>query len=132
MMTPRPSADAGHPLAARIRDERAMGEAALAALIGEAVRQGVTLQVPQGAFYVYPSCAGVIGKTTPSGKVISSDEDFVTFLLEDQGLACVQGAAFGLSPFFRVSYATSEAILEDACKRIQNACAKLNGKAKAA
>ena len=94
--------------------------------------QGVSCLTPEGAFYVYPSCAGAIGKTAPDGRVIKNDEDFVTYLLEAEGVACVQGAAFGLSPHFRISYATSDKILEEACKRIQRACSKLNGKAKAA
>jgi len=94
--------------------------------------EGIECLKPEGAFYVYPSCAGVIGKTTPDGKVIESDEDFVTYLLESQGVACVQGAAFGLSPYFRISYATSTENLTQACQRIQSACAALTGKAKAA
>lgn len=80
---------------------------------------------PEGAFYVYPSCAGVIGKATPDGKTIATDEDFVTYLLEAEGVAVVQGAAFGLSPFFRISYATSTDVLEEACRRIQRACGNL-------
>jgi aspartate aminotransferase len=80
---------------------------------------GITCAKPEGAFYVYPSCAGLIGKTAPSGKVLSSDEDFVTELLETEGVAVVQGSAFGLAPYFRISYATSEHVLEDACTRIQ-------------
>ena len=94
--------------------------------------EGLECLKPEGAFYVYPSCAGVLGKTTPDGKVIESDEDFVTYLLESEGVACVQGAAFGLSPHFRISYATSTENLKEACKRIQNACAALKGEAKAA
>jgi len=94
--------------------------------------EGLECLKPEGAFYVYPSCAGVLGKTTPDGKVIESDEDFVTYLLESEGVACVQGAAFGLSPHFRISYATSTENLKEACKRIQNACAALKGGAKAA
>ena len=86
---------------------------------------GLTCSVPEGAFYVYPSCAGLIGRKTPDGKTIATDEDFVTYLLESEGVAAVQGAAFGLSPYFRVSYATSTALLEDACRRIQQACAAL-------
>jgi aspartate aminotransferase len=86
---------------------------------------GLTCATPEGAFYVYPSCKGLIGKYTPSGKKIENDEDFVTYLLEDVGVACVHGAAFGLSPYFRISYATSESILTDACTRIQKACAAL-------
>jgi len=80
---------------------------------------GVTCAKPEGAFYVYPSCAGLIGKTAPSGKLLETDQDFVTELLETEGVAVVQGSAFGLAPYFRISYATSEAILEDACGRIQ-------------
>jgi aspartate aminotransferase len=87
---------------------------------------GITCLTPGGAFYVYPSCAGVIGKRTPQGNVIQSDEDFVTYLLESVGVACVQGAAFGLSPYFRISYATSMKNLEDACARIHKACAVLS------
>lgn len=93
---------------------------------------GITCLTPEGAFYVYPSCAGVLGKTTPDGKTIKTDEDFAAYVLETEGVAVVHGAAFGLSPFFRISYATSDKILEDACTRIQRACSKLNGKAKAA
>ncbi|PCJ99913.1 MAG: aspartate aminotransferase [Zetaproteobacteria bacterium] len=94
--------------------------------------EGLECLMPEGAFYVYPSCAGVIGKTTPEGKVIGSDEDFVTYLLESVGVACVQGAAFGLSPYFRISYATSTENLTEACARIQRACVALVGVAKAA
>ena len=79
----------------------------------------------EGAFYVYPSCEGTIGKTTPEGKVIGTDEDFVTYLLESEGVAVVQGSAFGLGPNFRVSYATSTDLLEDACARIVRACEAL-------
>ena len=86
---------------------------------------GITCSKPQGAFYVYPNCNGILGKITPDGKKIFNDEDFVTFLLEDQGVAGVHGSAFGLSPYFRLSYATSDNILEDACSRIQLACSKL-------
>lgn len=93
--------------------------------------EGIDCPVPEGAFYVYASCAGCIGRTTPDGKVIKTDEDFVTYLLETVGVACVHGAAFGLSPYFRISYATSDAILTDACTRIQKACAALQ-KSKAA
>jgi aspartate aminotransferase len=83
---------------------------------------GIHGPTPEGAFYVYPSCAGLIGKTAPSGKVIESDEDFAVELLETEGVAVVHGAAFGLSPFFRISYATSNDVLEDACARIQRFC----------
>ncbi|HUT50448.1 MAG TPA: pyridoxal phosphate-dependent aminotransferase [Alphaproteobacteria bacterium] len=86
---------------------------------------GIQCPTPEGAFYVYPSCAGVIGKTTPDGKTLATDEDFVKYLLEGQGVACVHGEAFGLSPYFRISYATATELLEDACQRIQRACAAL-------
>ena len=87
--------------------------------------QGIRCAKPEGAFYVYPNCEGILGKITPNGKKISNDEDFMTYLLEDQGVAGVHGSAFGLSPYFRLSYATSDDILEDACNRIQLACSKL-------
>ena len=87
--------------------------------------QGLHCPTPEGAFYVYPSCAGLIGKTAPSGKIIESDEDFAGELLEAEGVAVVHGAAFGLSPFFRISYATSSDVLEDACQRIQRFCASV-------
>ncbi len=93
---------------------------------------GLECLTPEGAFYVYPSCAGCIGKKTPDGKTIETDSDFVTYLLESEGVACVQGEAFGLSPYFRISYATSMDSLKEACRRIQRACAALQGKAKAA
>ncbi|ODA66898.1 Aspartate aminotransferase [Methyloligella halotolerans] len=86
---------------------------------------GLECPTPEGAFYVYPSCAGVIGKTTEGGKLIETDEDFVSALLEEQGVAVVHGAAFGLSPFFRISYATGKDDLEEACRRIQRFCANL-------
>jgi aspartate aminotransferase len=85
--------------------------------------KGISCPVPEGAFYVYPSCKGLIGKTAPSGKVIENDEDFVTELLEAEGVAVVHGSAFGLGPNFRISYATSEELLEEACRRIQRFCA---------
>ena len=84
---------------------------------------GIHCPTPEGAFYVYPSVEGLIGKTAPSGKVINSDADFAVELLETEGVAVVLGAAFGLSPFFRISYATSNANLEEACARIQRFCA---------
>ena len=87
--------------------------------------KGITCHNPEGAFYVYPSIAGLIGKTTPQGKKIANDEDFVSYILDSEGVAAVHGEAFGLSPHFRVSYATSTKLLEDACKRIQRACAAL-------
>ena len=86
---------------------------------------GLSCPTPEGAFYVYPSCEELIGKTTPSGQQIKNDEDFVTALLADEGVAAVHGAAFGLEPFFRVSYATSNEALEDACERIQRFCNSL-------
>lgn len=87
--------------------------------------EGITCPIPEGAFYVYPSIAGLIGKTTPIGKVIATDEDFAIALLEDTGVAAVFGAAFGLSPNFRISYATSESQLSEACARIAQFCDRL-------
>jgi aspartate aminotransferase len=87
---------------------------------------GVECPEPEGAFYVYPSIKGLIGKTTPSGKVIETDEDFAGELLETEGVAVVHGAAFGASPAFRVSYATSDEALTEACTRIQRFCAALS------
>src|SRR6476661_7770124 len=87
--------------------------------------KGIECPRPEGAFYVYPSCAGTIGKTAPSGKVIDNDETFVTELLETEGVAVVHGSAFGLGPAFRISYATKTSDLEDACKRIQRFCGNL-------
>ena len=81
--------------------------------------------LPLGAFYVYPSCEGLIGKTAPSGKTITTDADFANELLDSESVAVVFGAAFGLSPFFRISYATSNASLEDACGRIQRFCGQV-------
>lgn len=86
---------------------------------------GLQCPTPEGAFYVYPSCAGVIGKKTAGGITIANDDDFITYLLEAEGIAAVQGSAFGLSPHFRVSYATATPLLEEACRRIQRACAAL-------
>ena len=83
---------------------------------------GINCRKPEGAFYVYPSCAGLIGKTAPSGSDIENDEDFAKYLLESVGVAVVFGEAFGLGPHFRISYATSDAALKDACQRIQQAC----------
>jgi aspartate aminotransferase len=88
--------------------------------------KGIECHKPEGAFYVYPSCAGTIGKTTREGKTIGNDEDFATALLEEEGVAVVHGAAFGLSPFFRISYATGIEALEEACRRIQRFCANLS------
>lgn len=87
---------------------------------------GIRCFIPQGAFYVYPSVEGLMGRTTPSGKVLETDSDFVTHLLESKGVATVQGTAFGLAPYFRISYATSTAALEDAMVRISAACAELS------
>ena len=87
--------------------------------------QGLNCPMPEGAFYVYPSCAGLIGKTSASGTKIGTDEDFVTALLEDEGVAVVQGSAFGLGPNFRISYATSTEALEEACTRIQRFCGNM-------
>ncbi|WP_306029296.1 pyridoxal phosphate-dependent aminotransferase [Stappia sp. MMSF_3263] len=87
--------------------------------------KGLSCPVPEGAFYVFPSCAGTLGRTAPSGKVIETDEDFVTELLETEGVAVVQGSAFGLGPNFRISYATSTEALEEACTRIQRFCGNL-------
>ena len=88
--------------------------------------KGLECPTPEGAFYVYPSCAKLIGKETQGGKVLRTDEDVVTALLEDEGVAVVQGAAFGLSPYFRISYACSTGELEEACRRIQRFCGSLN------
>jgi aspartate aminotransferase len=88
--------------------------------------QGIRCPTPEGAFYVYPSCAGLIGKKAPSGKVIDNDETFAVELLEAEGVALVHGGAFGLSPNFRISYATSNECLEDACQRIQRFCGSLS------
>ena len=87
--------------------------------------RGIKCHSPEGAFYVYPSCAGTIGKVAPSGRKIENDESFAAELLEAEGVAVVHGAAFGLAPYFRISYATSDDILEKACERIQRFCASL-------
>jgi len=92
-------------------------------MLGQA--QHLQCPKPEGAFYVYPSCAGAIGKKTPSGKTIANDEDFVTELLESEGVAVVHGSAFGQGPNFRVSYAVSLQTLEDACRKIQRFTAAL-------
>lgn len=86
---------------------------------------GISCLTPEGAFYVYPSCAGVIGKKTPAGRVIATDEDFASALLDAEGVAVVFGSAFGLAPHFRISYAAAMSELEDACRRIQRFCASL-------
>jgi len=87
--------------------------------------EGIDCMTPEGAFYVYPSCEGCIGKTAPDGTLIENDEIFSTSLLETEGVAVVHGGAFGLSPFFRISYATSDENLKEACTRIQKFCASL-------
>src|ERR1700760_1832846 len=86
---------------------------------------GIKCPTPEGAFYVYPSCAGTMGRTTPTGKTLATDEDFVSELLEAEGVAVVQGSAFGLGPAFRISYATKTEDLEEACSRIQRFCGNL-------
>jgi aspartate aminotransferase len=87
--------------------------------------KGMTCPRPEGAFYVYPEFSALIGKSTPGGKLIATDEDFVGYLLDDARVAAVQGEAFGLSPAMRISYATSDELLREACERIQTACAAL-------
>ena len=86
---------------------------------------GIECPVPEGAFYVYPSIRKLIGTRTPKGTTIKTDEDFSNELLETEGVAVVNGAGFGLSPLFRISYATSDKVLEDACGRIQRFCGSL-------
>jgi aspartate aminotransferase len=87
--------------------------------------QGIACHRPEGAFSVFPSCAGTIGRKTPDGRIIETDQDFASYLLMEAGVSVVFGAAFGLSPFFRISYATSTELLEEACRRIQRACGSL-------
>ena len=87
--------------------------------------KGLECSRPEGAFYVFPSCEGTLGKTSAGGRTLATDEDFVTALLEEEGVAVVQGSAFGLSPFFRISYATANKTLEEACTRIQRFCGGL-------
>ena len=94
--------------------------------------EGLRCAKPEGAFYVFPSCEGVIGFTTPAGKVIANDVDYCAYLLEEVQVAVVMGSAFGLPNYFRISYATSDAILDEACKRIAEATAKLNPAQRAA
>ncbi|MES2754472.1 MAG: pyridoxal phosphate-dependent aminotransferase [Pseudomonadota bacterium] len=96
-------------------------------VVGELSRiVGMTCPIPVGAFYVYPEFSGLIGKRTPAGKTIASDEDFVAYLLDDARVAAVQGAAFGLSPAMRISYATATELLSEACARIRAACLALS------
>ncbi len=97
----------------------------VAAMLNKA--DGIRCHMPEGAFYVYPSCAGVIGKTTPDGVLLNNSEDFARYLLETEGVAAVHGTAFGLDPHIRISYATSTELLEEACNRIIRACDKLVG-----
>ncbi len=87
--------------------------------------KGIVCPKPEGAFYVFPSCAGTIGKKAPTGKTLETDEDFVTELLEAEGVAVVQGTPFGHGPAFRISYATATTALQDACERIQRFCGNL-------
>ncbi len=87
--------------------------------------KGISCSLPNGAFYVFPSCKDLFGKQTPDGKVINNDEDFVTALLESAGVAVVHGSAFGLNGFFRISYATSDELIASACDRISNFCDSL-------
>lgn len=87
--------------------------------------EGIVCPMPEGAFYVYPCCAGVIGKTTPKGKLLETDEDFATALLDAECVSVVHGTAFGLAPYFRISYATSLDQLKEACARIERFCASL-------
>ncbi|HZK89325.1 MAG TPA: pyridoxal phosphate-dependent aminotransferase [Stellaceae bacterium] len=96
-------------------------------LVVEALNKipGLYCPLPEGAFYVYPSCAGLLGKKTPEGKVIKTDEDFVKYLLAAEGVAVVHGDAFGLAPHFRISYATGTDTLKEACRRIERACLAL-------
>lgn len=85
----------------------------------------LTCLEPSGAFYLFPGCAGVIGKTTDEGKTIATDKDFARYLLEYAGVATVHGGAYGVSPHFRLSIATSDSILREGCERIVRACAAL-------
>jgi aspartate aminotransferase len=87
---------------------------------------GLRCNTPEGAFYVFPSCKGLLGKKTPDGKVLENDTDVASYLLEEALVAVVPGIAFGLEGFFRISYATSDNLLKDACKRIKEACEKLD------
>ena len=86
---------------------------------------GIICLLPSGAFYVYPSCAGLIGRKTPDGKRLETDSDVVTYFLEAEGVAMVPGIAFGLSPYFRISYAAATDVLDDAMSRIARAVRKL-------
>lgn len=105
--------------ASRFQERRDM----VVSMINQA--RGLKCPVPKGAFYVFPSCADLIGKKTPDGKVIETDQDLTLYFLESEGVAVVHGGAYGLSPFFRISFAASDDELRDACERIQRACASL-------
>ena len=96
----------------------------LVAMLNQA--PGLVCHRPEGAFYVYPNCTGMLGKTTPDGKTVESSEDVAGYLLESEGIAVVHGAAFGLDPYFRISYATSTDVLREACERIRRACTALS------
>ena len=85
---------------------------------------GLRCRMPEGAFYAFPSCAGVLGRKTPAGKLLETEQDFALYLL-DNGVAGIQGEAYGLSPYLRFSIATDLATLQEACARIQRACAAL-------
>ena len=87
--------------------------------------RGLKCPVPEGAFYVYPDCSALMGKVAPSGKTLETDEDLVLELLQAEGVAAVHGSSFGLGPNFRISYATSDEKLEEACRRIQRFCGEL-------
>ena len=87
--------------------------------------RGIRCPKPEGAFYVYPSCAGTMGRTAPTGRKLVTDEDFVIELLEAEGVAVVQGTPFGFGPAFRISYATKTEDVEEACRRIQRFCGNL-------
>ena len=107
----------------RAADERLNASIMVVAAVNQI--PGVRCHAPEGAFYVYASCAGVIGRKTPDGKVLGSDADFVMYLLESQNLALLQGEAYGLSPFVRISFATSMQTLEVGCRRLRLACEAL-------
>ncbi len=113
-------------LAERAQNFRARRDLVVA-MLNEA--PGITCRKPEGAFYVFPNIAGVIGKSTPTGKVIASDLDFVMYLLDAAEVGVLQGAAYGMSPYIRISYSTSTEKLQEACTRIQRACAALLARA---
>ena len=120
----RPRADLLAPV--ETRDDVAVREQRRDLVVGRLnAMPGITCPNPEGAFYVYPAFAGLIGKTTPKGKVIDSDVAMVGYLLDEARVAAVQGEAFGLSPAMRISYATSDALLTEACNRIEEALSAL-------